>query len=962
MVDRKREARAALDHDVFFAARRLPVSDDQLAQFNALELEELKQAAYLPREVHLQVSKRCNLRCVMCSWETWESNTGLMEASVFERVLAECKQAGVHKLVFGNAQGEPFLHPRILDMIERVVAEGFWTMVSTNGTALTRERIERLARSGINHIQFSFAGYSKETYERVYVGGQWEMVTANLQRLALALAEQRAGTTLLVNGCYARELQDTVSPNAFIARTRAFLNSIGISQPFHQINIQLPHNFGGNIGTGDSGSERVGSHFRVRTSAPPLCRVLKNAPGIYHDGRVTACGCLDPNGELLIGDINQTSLATIRQGAPFQDLLGAFMSGRVEEIPLCSGCDVPYYETPEVSPALWERLVDETPDPERDAAKNDQLARDLHAAYNKALAGVARLAARKLNPPPADETAFADQLIEQMPKHFQVAGARAICHRLFTTFKEEKIIEAVAGRPVRRIGLAPATEIVLANLDWFLEQFDEVYLADNFKAGEVHFGQKILTLDELLEKAGDLDTFLVTTNNKEIEAAYIPRLPADKTLSISDFSYPMDLRRFSRCGLARADRILAEIEAADNPIVVLGNKLLATAEPTFQALEQAGHDVFVISLYDKMENQARTGWDETCAVHRNALLTIFEQLYILTRLRKGIFWIYYDFFYNVGWDAANSVITYTSAATMLSLAARPVVLGMYDIAKPVCNNMDRRHEAFAAYKVMLDLAAAVVLTSKSDHIAEYLRNTLVKDRPVLSFYRYSFPPPVPLPRLSEQDGERHLVGVTSFLGEVYEPNRVETRASIRSILRQKIHFHYYSDNIKVFAFQDELPPEERAYFHIEPAIWNQHELVRELSRYDGGWLVGDESTIFARLIGQVEDRHIRELFSLFVPNGVPTSSMTYGAAGLAVFISRQIKVMDEVYPKGCCIPLDMGEIGNLGNIFQRLDWKQIHQTMREERGRFSAFQQIPRLAAFLDAIPRNPMTTPGAPQ
>lgn len=950
---------AGLDKDIFFQGRKLPATDAEVEPFNAAELADMERHGFIPREVHIQVSKRCNLQCVMCSWQTWQANTGLMEEAVFERILAECKRSGVHKIVFGNAQGEPFLHPRILEMIERVVAEGFWTMVSTNGTPLTPARIERLAASGIHNIQFSFAGYDRESYERIYAGGSWEQVTGNLRQLASALARAKARTSLVVNGCYARELEASIPPNAFIAKTRAFLNSIGVAEPFHQIIIQLPHNFGGVMDPGAPAVAGVRSHFPVRTRRPGLCRVLKNGPGVYHDGRVTACGCLDPNGDLLIGDLTASSLAAIRTGPAFQGLLDRFLHGDVGAIPLCGGCDVPYYETPETSPRLWERLVAELPDPDQDGIRNDALAKRLHGDYTRALHGVLERAAAKLDPPPADTAAFVAGLAQRMPSHFNVAGARAICERLFTTFADEKIIEIVAKRPVRRIGLAPATGIVLEHLDWFLEQFDEVLVADKFRAGERHSGLTILTLDQLLEQGGELDTFLVTSNNPEIEEEYLRRLPQAKTLSISGFSYPMDLRRFSRCGLARAERILAEIEQAGNPLVVLGNKLLATAEPTFVALETAGYDVFVISLYDKMENQARTGWDETCAVHRNALVTIFEQLYILTRLKEGLVWIYYDFFFNAGWDAGNSLITYASAATMLALSARPVVLGMYDIAKPVCNNMERRHDAFAVYKVMLDLAAAVVLTSKSDHIAEYLRNTLVKDRPVLSFYRYSFPPPEPLERLSDRDGERHLVGVTSFLGEVFEPNRVETRESIRSILRQRIHFHYYSDNAKVLAFRDGLPAAERAYFHIEPAIWNQHKLVHEMSRFDGGWLVGDESTIFARLIGQVEDRHIRELFALFVPNGVPTSSMTYGAAGLAVFISRQIKVMDEVYPRGCCIPLDMGEIGNLANIFRRLDWGRIHRTMRDQREQFSAFHQIPRLAAFLDALPRPAGDPPG---
>ena len=156
--------------DIVFRGRQLPKSDAELDAFNALEIEEMESRDFIPREIHIQVSKRCNLQCVMRSWQTWKSNTGLMEASLFERILADAKASRVHKIVFGNAQGEPFLHLDIIKMIERSVAEGFWTMVSTNGTPLTPKRIERLAA----------------------------------------------------------ELEEVVSPNAFIARTRTYLNSIGV--------------------------------------------------------------------------------------------------------------------------------------------------------------------------------------------------------------------------------------------------------------------------------------------------------------------------------------------------------------------------------------------------------------------------------------------------------------------------------------------------------------------------------------------------------------------------------------------------------------------------------------------------------------------------------------------------------------------------------------------------------------
>lgn len=942
-----RQDQSSYANDIAFDGRSLPKKDEDVHTFNARELDELKSRNYIPREIHIQISRRCNLQCVMCSWETWKSNTGLMDDETFERILKEAKETGIRKIIFGNAQGEPFLHPKACDMIERVVQQGFWTMVSTNGTPLTPKRIKQLAKSGIHNIQFSFAGYNKETYETIYAGAKWEKVTENLQSLVEALREFKSQSTLVINGCYAKELEKIVSPNAFIARSRAFLTSIGIGEPHQQIIIQLPHNFGGNIDTGSQEISGATTNFAINTQKPGLCRVLKNTVGIYHDGKITACGCLDPNGELEIGDLSTNSLSDVRQESPYQTILKDFVEGNLQNLPLCKGCDIPYYERPQASPRSWETITSDIAAP-----KDNDLTDELESTYQKALKQTLVSSIDKLINKPRDSTAYVNDLMSKIKSFTQSSNepAYAISHRLFTTFAEDPIIEEVCQKKVKRIGLAPATKAVLDNLDWFQKHFEEVIVGDNYKTGQEHFGQTIVSVDDLISSADQLDTIMLTTNTPDIEAIYKDILPKEKTFSISELSNPMNIKHFSRFGLARAERLITEIEASENPLIVLGYKLLATAEPTFVALERAGYDVFVISQTDKMENPKRTGYDPGCAIYRNALVNPYEQIYILQNLKRGVFWMYYDFFFNTGWDAANSLTTYGNSAALMSLAKQPVVLGMYDIIKPICQNMDQAPASFGLYKVMLDMADGVALTSKSDHIAEYLRNTLVKDRPVTSFYRYSFSPRKPLPKLSKTDGERHLVGVTSFLGEVFEPNRIETKNSIRSILRQGIHFHYYSEHPKVIAFYESLPEDERAYFHLEKPIWEQQELVHNMSRFDGGWLVGDEATIFARLITQIEDRHIRELYTLFVPNGVPTSSMTYGSAGLAVFISRQIKVMDEVYPPGCCVPLDMGEIDNLTNIFARLDWDTMHHTMHEQSDSFNIFKQIPRLVRFLDDL------------
>ena len=73
-----------------------------------------------------------------------------------------------------------------------------------------------------------------------------------------------------------------------------------------------------------------------------LCSVLVESPGVYFDGQVTACGCLDGKRELIIGDIKNDSLLGIRNGTKFLNIVKDFLGGDINNISLCSKCDVPY--------------------------------------------------------------------------------------------------------------------------------------------------------------------------------------------------------------------------------------------------------------------------------------------------------------------------------------------------------------------------------------------------------------------------------------------------------------------------------------------------------------------------------------------------------------------------------------------------------------------------------------------
>ncbi len=304
---------------------------DLAAARNAL-IGQIEARDLAPIEVYIQISRRCNLRCAMCGHEVWQSNSGFMEAAVFDRVLAECKASGIKRLHVLSGQGEPLLHPNIFEMLEKAVGQGLEVGIVTNGTPLTPERCERLAKLGLAYIQFSFAGWDKASYEGIYVGAKFDRTLENLKRMGELTRDTK--TNFMVKAVCEGEDWANVRD-----RTRAFLAAQGVGNVF----TVIANNFGGHVTHGKF-FERHGvwSLQNLEHQRRMPCRVLLKAVGVFCDGTVTACACYDSNAELKIGLIMEHSLADIRKGEDFRRILEAFRAGDVSGIPMCGKCDDPF--------------------------------------------------------------------------------------------------------------------------------------------------------------------------------------------------------------------------------------------------------------------------------------------------------------------------------------------------------------------------------------------------------------------------------------------------------------------------------------------------------------------------------------------------------------------------------------------------------------------------------------------
>lgn len=302
------------------------------SESNQQLLDEFNRRDRRPTGVMIQVSAKCNLGCTMCGYVGRTPNTGFIALPLFERILDDCRAYGVNRIYMETAWGEPMLHPKIFELLE--MAASFEIILSTNITPLNPGRIVRLAEMGLHTLQMSYAGYDRESYEMTYVGARFEHVAGNLKSILSVFRGRSSSTKLMVNGVSLHR------DPAFVRNTIDFLLSLGFQD--REINISLAGNFGGQY-TGMPKDIRGIYTYKDLSDAPlEICSVLLNNPGIYVDGRVTACGCVDNSAALIIGDIHQESLRNMRYGARYEAILRAFAHEEIRELALCKDCDVPY--------------------------------------------------------------------------------------------------------------------------------------------------------------------------------------------------------------------------------------------------------------------------------------------------------------------------------------------------------------------------------------------------------------------------------------------------------------------------------------------------------------------------------------------------------------------------------------------------------------------------------------------
>ena len=104
-----------------------------------------------PVDAHIIPIRRCNLSCTYCN-EFDDFSKPVPTAEMLHRID---RLAALGTSIVTISGGEPLLHPELDQIIRCIRRHGILAGLITNGYLLTQERIERLNRAGLDHLQIS---------------------------------------------------------------------------------------------------------------------------------------------------------------------------------------------------------------------------------------------------------------------------------------------------------------------------------------------------------------------------------------------------------------------------------------------------------------------------------------------------------------------------------------------------------------------------------------------------------------------------------------------------------------------------------------------------------------------------------------------------------------------------------------------------------------------------------------
>ncbi len=288
-----------------------------------------------PITISFEPTTACNLRCPECpsGLRAFSRPTGNLREDFFRETIDQLHKDLLYLIFY--FQGEPYINPKFLDMVQYAHERGIYTITSTNGHFLSEENARKTIESGLDRLIISVDGATQTTYQSYRKEGKLDVVLQGARNMVTWRKKLGSSTPHLIFQFL------VVRPNEHeIPEIYRLAKEIGIDEvklktaqiyDYQHGNPLIP-----TIDRFSRYAQQPDGTYRLKNKLLNHCWKLWHSCVITWDGVVVPC-CFDKDALHRLGDLKKRSFREIWQGKTYQHFRTTLLKGR-KNIDICTNC------------------------------------------------------------------------------------------------------------------------------------------------------------------------------------------------------------------------------------------------------------------------------------------------------------------------------------------------------------------------------------------------------------------------------------------------------------------------------------------------------------------------------------------------------------------------------------------------------------------------------------------------
>ncbi len=289
-----------------------------------------------PISISFEPTTSCNLRCPECpsGLRSFSRPTGMLQNNFFKETIDQVHQHLMYLIFY--FQGEPYLNPDFLQMVQYASSKNIYTATSTNAHYLTDELARKTVESGLDRLIISIDGTTQEVYSQYRVGGKLDKVIEGAKNIVKWKKELNSSTPFvffqfLVVKPNEHQLEDIKKLAAEIGVDEVRFKTAQVYDYETDPNQLIPNN-----SKFSRYKKNAAGVYEPKNKLANRCWKLWHANVITWDGLVVPC-CFDKDADHPLGSLQQHSFKEIWHNQRYQQFRKSIVQSR-KNIDICSNC------------------------------------------------------------------------------------------------------------------------------------------------------------------------------------------------------------------------------------------------------------------------------------------------------------------------------------------------------------------------------------------------------------------------------------------------------------------------------------------------------------------------------------------------------------------------------------------------------------------------------------------------